>query len=570
MKKIKLLISALSVFFLSSLHAQGLKNYVCVVRGNLSNESKYFLDSLKESLENEGYSYYSKYVEYFLNGSFGSGFIWYGPDKKAYIVTNRHVINDYDSVNISFEKEDGSVTEFKDLKITFYDDMVDIALIALPENFNKSGLNFFLGKISDGDDVFSAGFPGLAGKPGWQLGKGIVSNSSARIKELINPEISTIIQHTAQVDGGNSGGPLLVKVDSDPAGYSVCGINTWKSSSRQNTNFAIPSSTIQSVVKENFLSKDKNNLDNRTKKLALYTSENKDFSSIAPFISNSMVDKYGWEALKNILETAPSSVRSAVSDAFEQNPLEGLRYSLSYSIWSLMDLENQRLNISSLSEESSGKRVEMSAGDKKFSSFWIQEGGKWKISDFEGIKAGKASNKKESKQQGSDFSIEDPYSLSFSAGYLKNFTEDSDGLYMDFLFRYDFAAFGFSLMTDSVTAKGGDDSFYYRTNEEITNELTAIGPFAQVKVPFRINNFILMPFAEAHAGIVFCSDFENSTVSPFFTGLGAGVECAWCPDIPLSPFAGVKCLYNSYYGDDGNTYPVYNLTIYAGLKFSEK
>lgn len=83
------------------------------------------------------------------------------------VVTNRHVVQNALTANVSFENEDGT-------------------------------------------EVWSAGFPGLGGKPMWQLGKGTITNASAKIKELIAPNISTIIQHSAEVDAGNSGGPLLL------------------------------------------------------------------------------------------------------------------------------------------------------------------------------------------------------------------------------------------------------------------------------------------------------------------------------------------------------------------------
>ena len=200
---------AIAALTMASAAAQNIRDKVCIVKGNLSNENSEFLAKIQDSLKTEGYSYYAKYIESFLKGTFGSGFIWYAQDGKPYIVTNGHVVYDYETVNISFENEDGSVSEFKDMKIVFTDDDVDVALVGLPASFKKEGLVLSSTKVSDGDDVFSAGFPGLAGEPSWQLGKGIVSNASTKVKELLDPSISTLIQHTAQIDGGNSGGPFL-------------------------------------------------------------------------------------------------------------------------------------------------------------------------------------------------------------------------------------------------------------------------------------------------------------------------------------------------------------------------
>ena len=81
----------------------------------------------------------------------------------------------------------------------------------------------------------------------WQFAKGVVTNSSAKINDLLDSNISSLIQHSAQIDSGNSGGPLLIK-SSNKIGYSVVGINTWKAFYRDSTNFAIPSSVIKSMI----------------------------------------------------------------------------------------------------------------------------------------------------------------------------------------------------------------------------------------------------------------------------------------------------------------------------------
>ncbi|MBQ5470574.1 MAG: hypothetical protein IIT58_00965, partial [Treponema sp.] len=113
----KKLLSLFVLFLVSSgLYAQSLRDYVCVVRGNLSEENKTFLEELKSSLAQHGYTYYSGYINSFLKGTFGSGFIWYASDGKPYIVTNRHVVSNYENVNLTFDNEDGSVSEFKNMK----------------------------------------------------------------------------------------------------------------------------------------------------------------------------------------------------------------------------------------------------------------------------------------------------------------------------------------------------------------------------------------------------------------------------------------------------------------------
>lgn len=567
----KVAVSFMAMIFAAALNAQSLRDYVCVVEGNLSEETNTFLTEIKDSLERNGYTYYAGYVNAFLKGTFGSGFIWYGPDGKPYIVTNRHVVSNYQTVNLTFENEDGSVSEFKEMKIQYIDDDVDIALIALPATFKKEGLSFVSKRPADGDDVFSAGFPGLAGEPSWQLGKGVVSNSSAKIKELINPEISTIIQHTAQIDGGNSGGPLLVRDSSTKIGYKVCGVNTWSAGKRQNTNFAIPSATVESIVKSNYIKKENTGFDARSVAFIKAVSDKDDFTGVAPYISNSMVSKFGEKALKDVLAKASSSVRTYISDVFEHNPVDGLRYAIAYGVWSKLNSE-ERIDIGEVSAEATGKKVTFKAGEESFSSFWIEEHGSWKLEEFDGIKADKKlSNKEKARNQsGRIFSMEDPYIMSISGGYVKNLSEDANSFYFDFAYRLDFFALGFAVTRDTVTVNQKEDYSYFN-NVEQTLSILHVGPYVQLRLPLQFDRVLVMPYGEAKVGVGIISDeWTKADIKPIFAGFGGGLELAYNPDSSFSPFIGGKYMITKYPGDSSGTYTTNNMIIYAGIKFSEK
>ncbi len=568
--------------FSCSVWAQSIRDYVCVVRGNLSSENTVFLTDLKDSLERNGYTYYAKYIASFLEGTFGSGFIWYASNGAPYIVTNRHVAGNYETVNLSFENEDGSVSEFKEMKVVFSDENVDIALISLPESFKKPGLQFTFAKINDGDDVFSAGFPGLAGKPSWQFGKGIVSNSSAKIKELIDPEISSVIQHTAQIDGGNSGGPLLIKDSSSKAGYKVCGINTWSASSRQNTNFSIPAAAVEQTVKSKFLQKKALSFDERSVAFIKACSEKEDFTFLLPYISNSMVSSYGEKAFKEVLAKSPGDVRSYVTYVFESNPLLGLRCSVAYVVWSKIHSDSERIDVKETADESTGKKVVFTRGEKTFESFWIEDQGNWRLSDFEGLKKDikkdiKSSNKgNEQNQKSSSFEFEEPYLMSVSAGDLWNLTESTNGFMVDFKYRFKYLSAGFVLMKDKLTLEREDDYYSYDSDESDTKSFYDMGVVLGLQLPFKFNKLIIMPFAEVQAGYVsFVSSYYN--FSPTFFGFDGGLEVSYCTDLGFSPFLGLKYMptfygkkHESYDGSMDSNYLVGNFVLYAGVKFYER
>lgn len=576
----KRVIALFAVILLSSgLYAQSLREYVCVVRGNLSEENKTFLEDLKSSFEGNGYSYYAGYINSFLKGTFGSGFIWYASDGKPYIVTNRHVVSDYESVNLSFENEDGSVSEFKNMRIAFIDDEVDIALIALPDSFKRDGLLFTTKKLSDGEDVFSAGFPGLGGEPSWQLGKGVVSNSFAKIKELLNPEISTIIQHTAQIDGGNSGGPLLVKDSSVKAGYKVCGVNTWRAISRQNTNFSIPVSCVNNRVKNNFSKKGSEALDSRLSDFVKAATVKDDFTGLVPYISNECVSKYGEKALKDVLARASTNVRSYVASVFKESPIEGLRYAIAYFVWSKFSSE-ERADIGEITDEATGKNIKFLSGEKSLASSWVEESGYWKIFEFEGLREEKNVSEKDKARNkvrtDPAFAFADMYHFSIFGGYSRHIDGDFESFNVNAQFQYDYVAAGISITKDEVYAEVDDTWGSNSWNAEDSGyrlvNIVNIGPFAQVRLPMLIKIVNIIPFAEARAGMSFFKDQIELKLQPVHLGLGAGLDISVDTHAGFAFLAGSKYVWNFYSPEfmDFDFIKTDNIMIYAGIKFSDK
>ena len=108
----------------------------------------------------------------------------------------------------------------------------------------KTGFKLDLRQQKDLTEVVAAGFPGFGGKPLWQVSLGTITNSQARI----DPAYSYLIQHSAPIDPGNSGGPLLVRDPSAPQGFAVAGVNTLKALKRESTSFAIPARNVAEVL----------------------------------------------------------------------------------------------------------------------------------------------------------------------------------------------------------------------------------------------------------------------------------------------------------------------------------
>ena len=169
--------------------------------------------------------------------SLGSGFII---DEEGYVVTNHHVIQDSDEVNVKMH--DGK--EFP-AKIIGYDSKTDLALLKIN---SKTKLNFVKLGNSDitrvGDEVLAIGNSfGLGGT----VTRGIISSKSRDISIDSDNIINDFIQTDTSINPGNSGGPLF-NLDGE-----VIGINTFiYSSSGGNVGigFAIPSTKAQTIIEQ--------------------------------------------------------------------------------------------------------------------------------------------------------------------------------------------------------------------------------------------------------------------------------------------------------------------------------
>ena len=142
------------------------------------------LNEFKDDLKKDGYSTFSKAISAYIEGGFGSGFVYVDSKGDNYIITNLHVVSQAATCSVEFENQDGTYTKYENLTVLSVDEDLDLAILKFNDSkpFTK-GLSFASKPVTDGMDVWSAGFPGLGNQPMWQLGKGVVTNSTARIKE---------------------------------------------------------------------------------------------------------------------------------------------------------------------------------------------------------------------------------------------------------------------------------------------------------------------------------------------------------------------------------------------------
>lgn len=497
----KIISALLTLSFAASLSAQ-VKNYVGIVREKYYPAHEEFLKELAASLKGRGYASYSEYVDAYLKGGFGSGFVYVDKDGTNYVITNRHVVSQAASASIEFENENGSTTKYENLSVVITDDDIDIAILKFEGNAKpfKAGLTLSSAKVTDGQNVCSAGFPGLGDDPVWQFGKGSVTNASARIKDLIDPSISTVIQHSAQIDAGNSGGPLLIESKAAAAGYEVVGINTWKAAGRDSTNFSIPAKLALDLIEKAKKAADENAVkaDRAAKFKAALTDSANDYTSIVKFISYDYAAANGENEFDEILRHGSTKIRNRVVAEFAFDPIEGLRYAVAYNLYNDYSGENAtEENLSKVvwSKEHGLFRIASVNEDKK------SKKSASKTSSKTSSKSASSGSKKSSKKKKGTFDVsfeglENPYNFAIGGGILPNIGKSEDkvdlgtnyAVYAEF-FPGDFGMFG--TLIEYENEKIGDDS------------LNLFGAGVQLRIPLNFNFISICPKADAGFKIAF-------------------------------------------------------------------
>jgi S1-C subfamily serine protease len=161
----------------------------------------------------------------------GSGFV-IAPD--GYILTNSHVVGDADRIDVTF-------TEGETLEAVLIgqDAATDMALVRV----TSSGLPY--AALMDPPELQVGQLVIAMGNPfGFQstVSTGVVSALGRALRAQNGRLIANIIQHTAPLNPGNSGGPLL------NSHGKVIGINTAIIAAAQGIGFAVPASTARWVV----------------------------------------------------------------------------------------------------------------------------------------------------------------------------------------------------------------------------------------------------------------------------------------------------------------------------------
>lgn len=162
----------------------------------------------------------------------GSGFII---DPSGIAVTNQHVVDGAGSIDVFV----GGGTEAINAKILGVSECNDLAVIDLAGD-GYDYFEWYEGDLEPGLEVFAAGFP--LGDPEYTLTDGIIAKARAN-GDYVWASIDYAVEHSANIQPGNSGGALLTK-DAKVAAVNFAG------GGLTNTEqfFAIPSDIASEVT----------------------------------------------------------------------------------------------------------------------------------------------------------------------------------------------------------------------------------------------------------------------------------------------------------------------------------
>lgn len=550
------------LFFLSVTAAfADIRNAVCIVRPNYSEKTLGFMEDASEQLKTAGYSDLADLFKNAKEGVFGSGFFIKGQNKTDYVLTNYHVAAYAASLTLEIENINGEISKIENCKIIAVDEELDLAIAEVPSGKVDTYLSFASKTPVDGIDVWSAGYPGLAGKPMWQLGKGTVTNARARLPDDIDPKISTFIQHSAPIDSGNSGGPLLVKAANASAGYEIIGINSAKAVFRQATNFAIPASTITKFIDEKAFAGSKKIERDLTASLNAFAESCKHFAidkesdknkeivrrirKLTVYVSEDYAIQNGLDIYLKALRKAPKLFRNEILAAsIFGNPINGIRTALAYDMYTTIDPEENAYlpdagtDIGKLKKTENGYEfVLYDEGQKsKFFTVWKKYYNSWQVdgSDLDespqiGMDSqskNKKSAKKDKKtaEKSSIFIDEIPTKIRIPFSYIGLNRKDGwvSAFSAGFFYGFKYAEIGMSAIIDKPRGADarGDKSFTLlaASRSSLPKITFGLSPELRGQIPFNINNVVyIAPQAFFGAGL-FIPPLDT------FVHYGAGAE----------------------------------------------
>lgn len=317
-------------------------------------------------------------------GAFGSGFA-VRRGGETFIVTNRHVVDFADEAEIAV---DGS-NEGVPVDVIYADKDYDLAVLSFREQVprNLPGLRLSGSPAHDLETVIATGYPGLDGRPSYQITRGQISNE--RFSATSRGHSITLLQHTAPIDPGSSGGPLTSESG------AVVGVNFVKYEGRDNVYLAIPVDAVNRVVDAALeVKRGLSNVPWLVERLGRSCGtlvgglrrESEPSVDVYDLITNDVVAERGFESVDAMSKGESKAKREELWNAFAENPTAIMRVAVAMRLWK--DAHGKEgLPVTCLPLEQDPKAdtlrllVKFERGTRE--TFWRFEQGSWKLAAFD-------------------------------------------------------------------------------------------------------------------------------------------------------------------------------------------
>ena len=488
--------------------AGALRDYVGLINQTFHPDIVTFLGKFRGEFEKRGNKDAAKSIDTYLKGRSGTGFLHIVEDGSNYIITNHHVITQSYDISVTFEKQDGTKIKYEGLEIVAADEDMDIALLSFPKGGKPftSGLSFLGRPVDEGEDVYSAGFPSLGTTPMWQFGRGVVSNAGVEFHESDDDDNSRMmgpyIQHTAQIDPGNSGGPLLVQADGVVTGYAVAGVNTLSARFRQAANFSIPVRRVDTFLNAALGPKPEDELPRLTLRLDAFIEGLDEpkavYGHIAGYLSNACTAENAEFALTEMLRKAPRAVQENIIRAFSYSPVTGMSYAVAWTIENALRSNRSRIVTSVDTVVPNNKNdytVTFKINDGTISSEWVNEYGIWRIQSFGDFAAGDKTLVEKREQADRDRkNLKTDFSFQVAAGYTN-------------IFEVGPAFGGEAAMRTELTGQG--------LNIYVRDGFFQLDGFLGLYIPIRIKKIAFIPYTDFGLGLV-VKDRPSDPDDPYY------------------------------------------------------
>ncbi|AKU96317.1 serine protease [Labilithrix luteola] len=340
--------------------------------------------AVAERMKQSGKAELAEFFTAQTGGAFGSGFA-VRRGGETFIVTNRHVVDFADEAEISV---DGS-NEAVPVDVIYADKDYDLAVLSFREQAprNLPGLRLSSTHAHDLETVIATGYPGLDGRPSYQITRGQISNE--RFSATSRGHTITLLQHTAPIDPGSSGGPLA-----NESG-AVVGVNFVKYEGRDNVYLAIPVDAVSRVIDaaletKRGLANVPWLVDRLGKSCGTLVGglrhEGEPSVDVYDLITNDVIAERGFESVEAMSKRETKANREELWSAFVENPTAIMRVAVAERLWKEAH-GKEGLPVTCLPLQQDPKSdtlrllVKFERGTRE--TFWRFEQGSWKLAAFD-------------------------------------------------------------------------------------------------------------------------------------------------------------------------------------------